>query len=285
MKLPFLVFSAVVLSCLVSDGNCGVVSDVYGNVRNKTVAIKDGVTGWLSHGRDWILGSNEKPSIAKARSGDDIEGDDGMFSKVYNSLLNGFVSARDNAFGFFVSDEKRQNNGFISSMYDKVKNRITKITVYVVGDDEIEKPKEDDLGEIRRALNTMINKQKERQGENLYEGAVVLEDNIESTRDGLQDGVDKVRGRVDEVTKFTGDHISGGLKAAGDIVTQGVNDANERFSSTIDHMQQSGIEISEKEREVLNAISNRIHEKISKAQDAVADPKLLSYPEEEKKDK
>lgn len=266
MKICF-VLSVAVLICLVNRGDCGVVSDVYGNVRDKTVAFTDGVGSWYSYGKDLLLGNPGKPK--ELASGDEVAADAGVLNSIYGSLLSGFQSARDNVYGFFMSDDTKKNNGFISNIYDKVKDRINRITTYVVGEDAMDNYKTDDLKEVRRVLNKIINEDKNKPESNLNAGLELFKDKVGEIGDKVHVRVEEVMNNPNDMKTWVGDHVSG----VPESINKGVNDAKASFDSTLEHLEKSGIVISDKEREILNTIAQRLYGRTKDAED----PKKLSY--------
>lgn len=173
MKGNYVIF-AVLLSVIIKV-NSGVIDDVYSKARNTTRAIHEDINGWLSYGKDLVYGERTETKIEKRvdvpnntidTTEHDLNIEDGVFKEIYNKLHNRVIAVRKRIHDIILGQNNgRDNNRFVRNMYDRVRNRIAKTRVYILGEDNNKNQNESQVNEqdfsdktkaIRESLNTFL---------------------------------------------------------------------------------------------------------------------------------
>lgn len=128
---PKLLITFVILLINILNTNSNIIENVYGKVKNTTGAIKHDIKSWWSYGKGIVFGNehhSDEPKI-DVRNGEEHRG---IMERAYSKIESGIHAVWKGVHHIAIGDDK--NKSVVANLYDKVKNKLTRIKSHVTGE-------------------------------------------------------------------------------------------------------------------------------------------------------
>lgn len=224
MKIHVLL-SAIVLIYLVVEGSCGTVAS--------------------SSDSD-----SEDKTALKAKQG--------IFDKLVSTLIDGYETATKILYDLL---EKEGDKGILTSMYEKLKEELSKLKDFILGG----KPTiGEEVDAAKRTVEKLIDEYKHVHANSkmIIEGALESLKNAKLAKKIVNEGPDVIRHRIYEIDSALKDHVFDGVTSRIDSAKNDVNYAEGTSKSSVDFLEEQGVKFTDMEKEVLDGITKRVRDSL-----------------------